>query len=85
MHAMVGHTPTPYKAQRVAHDRRSLCLVLAGAGALSAPLVATQFSQLPRWSFHYLVSLGLALINICAIASVYKFRTFEGVIPLIIY
>ncbi|RDX49324.1 MFS general substrate transporter [Lentinus brumalis] len=51
-----------------------------GAGALSAPLVATQFSQLPRWSFHYLVSLGLALINICAIASVYKFRTFEALL-----
>ncbi|RPD57708.1 MFS general substrate transporter [Lentinus tigrinus ALCF2SS1-6] len=49
-----------------------------GAGALSSPLVATQFSQMPRWSFHYLVSLGLALINVCMIASVFKFRTLEA-------
>ncbi|KIJ05092.1 Drug:H+ antiporter-1 family protein, partial [Paxillus involutus ATCC 200175] len=34
-----------------------------GAGALSSPLVATQFAQLPHWSFHYLVSLGIAVIN----------------------
>ncbi|KAF9239880.1 MFS general substrate transporter [Melanogaster broomeanus] len=34
-----------------------------GAGALSSPLVATQFAQLPHWSFHYLVSLGVAAIN----------------------
>ncbi|KAG1745199.1 MFS general substrate transporter [Suillus lakei] len=27
------------------------------AGALSSPLVATQFAQLPHWSFHYLCSL----------------------------
>ncbi|KAH7923445.1 MFS general substrate transporter [Leucogyrophana mollusca] len=34
-----------------------------GAGALSSPLVATQFAQLPRWSFHYLCSLGVASLN----------------------
>ena len=53
-------------------------MVSTGAGALSAPLVATQFSQMPRWSFHYLVSLGLAIFNVCMIASVFRFRTFDG-------
>ncbi|KAF9219515.1 MFS general substrate transporter [Gyrodon lividus] len=33
------------------------------AGALSSPIVATQFAQLPHWSFHYLVSLAVAAIN----------------------
>ncbi|KIJ59386.1 hypothetical protein HYDPIDRAFT_100851 [Hydnomerulius pinastri MD-312] len=35
----------------------------SGAGALSSPLVATQFAQLPHWSFHYLCSLGVAVLN----------------------
>ncbi|KAG1903205.1 MFS general substrate transporter [Suillus fuscotomentosus] len=38
-----------------------------GAGALSSPLVATQFAQLPHWSFHYLCSLGVAFINIVSL------------------
>ncbi|KAF7325726.1 MFS domain-containing protein [Mycena kentingensis (nom. inval.)] len=46
-----------------------------GAGALASPLVATQFSQLPRWSFHYLASLGVALVNAAFLASVFKLRT----------
>ena len=56
---------------------------LTGAGALSSPLVATQFSQMTRWSFHYLVSLGLSIINTAALVSVFKFRTQEGACPLI--
>ncbi|KAJ7867683.1 major facilitator superfamily domain-containing protein [Mycena olivaceomarginata] len=35
-----------------------------GAGALTSPLIATQFSQTQHWSFHYLVSLGLAISNV---------------------
>ncbi|KAJ7033673.1 MFS general substrate transporter [Mycena alexandri] len=34
-----------------------------GAGALCSPLVATRFAQMDHWSFHYLVSLGIAVIN----------------------
>ncbi|KAJ1311159.1 hypothetical protein OPQ81_009660 [Rhizoctonia solani] len=33
------------------------------AGAFIAPLIATQFVQIPRWSLHYLTSLGIFLIN----------------------
>ncbi|KAG9074559.1 hypothetical protein FRC06_010606 [Ceratobasidium sp. 370] len=45
-----------------------------GAGAFVAPLVATQFAQLPRWSFHYLTSLGLAVINAIALLVVFRLR-----------
>ncbi|KAH9939471.1 MFS general substrate transporter [Amylocystis lapponica] len=48
-----------------------------GLGALSAPLVATQFAQLPHWSFHYLVSLGIALSNTLLLIGVIRFRTQE--------
>ncbi|KAI0052068.1 MFS general substrate transporter [Auriscalpium vulgare] len=46
-----------------------------GAGALAAPLVATQFAQLHRWSFHYLVSLGIALSNAIILIAVFRFKT----------
>ncbi|KAJ7892856.1 MFS general substrate transporter [Mycena olivaceomarginata] len=46
-----------------------------GAGALVAPLVATQFSQLPHWSFHYLVSLGVAISNTLVLSSVFGLKT----------
>ncbi|KAF9242916.1 MFS general substrate transporter [Melanogaster broomeanus] len=47
---------------------------MAGAGALSSPLVATQFSQLHRWSFHYLTCLGLALINTFVLIFVFRLK-----------
>lgn len=40
----------------------SILHAIYGVGALCSPLVATQFSQLPHWSYHYLASLGVALI-----------------------
>ncbi|TFK72081.1 MFS general substrate transporter [Pluteus cervinus] len=51
--------------------------VYLGFGALVAPLVATQFSHLERWSFHYLISLGLALSNFAGLAMVFRFRTHD--------
>ncbi|KAH0835909.1 MFS general substrate transporter [Lanmaoa asiatica] len=45
------------------------------AGALSSPLVATQFAQLPHWSFHYLVSLCLALINTVLLIAVFRLKS----------
>ncbi|KAA1472114.1 MFS general substrate transporter [Dentipellis sp. KUC8613] len=45
-----------------------------GAGALAAPLVATQFAQLHHWSFHYLASLGVALSNALILAAVFRFK-----------
>lgn len=46
-----------------------------GAGALSSPLVATQFAQLPHWSFHYLCSLGVAFINTVLLIAVFGLKT----------
>ncbi|KAG9086157.1 hypothetical protein FS749_003879 [Ceratobasidium sp. UAMH 11750] len=45
-----------------------------GAGAFIAPLVATQFAQLPRWSFHYLTSLALALANVGTLLAAFKLK-----------
>ncbi|EIW55087.1 MFS general substrate transporter [Trametes versicolor FP-101664 SS1] len=46
-------------------------------GALSSPLVATQFSQITHWSFHYLVSLGIALSNVILLTAVFRFKDQE--------
>lgn len=50
-----------------------------GFGAFVAPLVSTQFAQpttfmLKHWSFHYLVGLGLGLVNLTTAIAVYRFR-----------
>lgn len=44
---------------------------LFGAGALVAPLISTQFSQIPKWSFYYLVLLGVALADFTSLATVF--------------
>lgn len=53
-------------------------LATSGLGAFAAPLVATQFAQIDRWSFHYLVSLGIALSNAVALAMVFRFKGQDG-------
>jgi hypothetical protein len=58
----------------------SLCTFSSGAGALSSPLVATQFAQLPRWSFHYLVSLGIACSNTALLIVVFRCKTQDGLL-----
>ncbi|KAG5642083.1 hypothetical protein DXG03_003636 [Asterophora parasitica] len=45
-----------------------------GAGALCSPLVATQFAQQKHWSFHYLTSLGLSLVNTLVLILAFKFK-----------
>ncbi|KDN39561.1 hypothetical protein RSAG8_08717, partial [Rhizoctonia solani AG-8 WAC10335] len=45
-----------------------------GAGAFIAPLIATQFAQLPKWSFHYLTSLGVSVANAIVLLVVFKLR-----------
>ncbi|KIM81491.1 hypothetical protein PILCRDRAFT_71905 [Piloderma croceum F 1598] len=46
-----------------------------GAGALTAPLVATRFAQMDRWSFHYLVSLGIAVGNTIILIIVFGLKS----------
>lgn len=49
-----------------------------GAGALASPLVATQFSQIRHWSFHYLASLGIAVCNSIILLWVFRMKTQDG-------
>lgn len=48
-----------------------------GLGAFAAPLVSTQFAQMRRWSFHYLISLGLAVLNTIIMTLVFRFRRMD--------
>lgn len=50
-----------------------------GLGAFASPLAATQFSAMhEKWSFHFLTSLGVALINFAALVAVSRFQTQDG-------
>ncbi|KAG8929861.1 hypothetical protein FRC02_004987 [Tulasnella sp. 418] len=51
-----------------------------GVGALVAPLVATQFTLLPRWSYFFFVSLGIAFISLVLSVSVFRFQRAEGLL-----
>ncbi|KAF9047600.1 MFS general substrate transporter [Panaeolus papilionaceus] len=57
------------------HDETKMGILHAayGSGALFAPLSATQFAQMEHWSFHYLVSLTLSIINTSILAIVFRF------------
>lgn len=63
---------SPYKLEtKLTHFR-------IGLGALISPLVATQFAQFNHWSFHYLVSLGLALSNVVILWVVFRLKSQDG-------
>lgn len=50
-----------------------------GIGALVSPLSATKFAaKTTHWSFHYLGSLGAALLNISLLIFVFRFRPLDG-------
>lgn len=51
---------------------------ILGLGAFTAPLVATQFADRQRWSFHYLISLGIAILEVTALSAALRFKTQEG-------
>ncbi|KAH7345202.1 MFS general substrate transporter [Rhizoctonia solani] len=57
-----------------ASAKMGLLHAVYGAGAFIAPLIATQFAQLPRWSFHYLTSLGVSVANAIVLLVVFKLR-----------
>ncbi|KII95081.1 hypothetical protein PLICRDRAFT_86494 [Plicaturopsis crispa FD-325 SS-3] len=58
-------------------ERMSILHAVYGAGALASPLVATQFAQLRHWSFHYLVSLGISLLNLVVLICVFRLKTMD--------
>ena len=55
-----------------------------GVGAFASPLVATQFSHMGNgWSFHFLTSLGVGLVNLAALVWISRFRTQDGMLLLL--
>jgi fucose permease len=50
-----------------------------GCGALVAPLSATYFAQsTTNWTYHYLISLSLAVSNMLILAGVFRFQSQDG-------
>ena len=50
-----------------------------GLGAVCSPLAATQFAQMAkRWSFHFLISLGLAIVNTIILFVVFRLKKSDG-------
>ncbi|KAJ3505313.1 hypothetical protein NLJ89_g7482 [Agrocybe chaxingu] len=45
-----------------------------GCGALFAPLFATPLSQTKHWSYHYLISFALSIVNVVILAVVFRFK-----------
>lgn len=43
-----------------------------------SPLAATQFAQLPRWSFHFLCSCGIAVLNTLFLLVIFRGKTQDG-------
>lgn len=56
----------------------SALLDSTGLGAFSAPFAATHFAQVRRWSFHYLLSVAIAVLNTILVAVVFRGRRQEG-------
>lgn len=54
---------------------------LYGTGAMCAPLVSTQFARLQRWSFVYLVHIGIMFTNAVFETPAFRFRSQEGKFP----
>lgn len=52
-----------------------------GVGAMCAPLVSTQFARLQRWSFVYLVHIGITFVNAVLEVLAFRFRSQDGASP----
>ena len=52
--------------------------IMLDLGAFTSPLVATQFTQLRHWSFHYIVSLGIATCNTLVLCLIFGTKTLDG-------
>jgi len=48
-----------------------------GLGAFASPLAATYFSNTKHWSFHFLISTGIALSNIVTLGLAFKLKRAE--------
>ena len=51
-----------------------------GLGAMIAPFAATEFAKMARnWSFHFVVSVGLAAVNTIILLLVFRGKHQDGV------
>ncbi|KAK7676661.1 hypothetical protein QCA50_020405 [Cerrena zonata] len=66
-----------YVSSLKSSSRMGLLQALYGLGAFAAPLVSTQFAQITHWSYHYLVSLGLSVVNTMLLILVFRFKRQE--------
>ncbi|KAI0767878.1 MFS general substrate transporter [Irpex lacteus] len=60
-----------------AETKMGVMHAIYGVGALIAPISATQFSGMHRWSFQYLISLGIALIDMLLLFTVFRGKRQE--------
>ncbi len=62
------------------HVSTKICLLHAtyGFGALVAPLISTQFAEQKHWSFHYMISCALYILNTTMIWFVFRGRRQDG-------
>ncbi|KAH9847463.1 MFS general substrate transporter [Lenzites betulinus] len=63
------------------HVSTKICLLHAtyGFGALVAPLISTQFAEQKHWSFHYMISAALYILNTTMIWFVFRGKRQEEV------
>ncbi|KAI0701345.1 MFS general substrate transporter [Cytidiella melzeri] len=60
-----------------AETKMGILHAVYGVGALIAPLSATQFANMSRWSFQYLISLGIAFLNTVLLIAVFRGKRQE--------
>ncbi|KAI0631012.1 MFS general substrate transporter [Trametes polyzona] len=66
--------------KRSSHTKMGFLHGSYGLGALVSPLVATQFAQsATHWSFHYLISMGLYIVNTFVLWTVFRGRLQQEV------
>ncbi|GJJ15711.1 hypothetical protein Clacol_009989 [Clathrus columnatus] len=51
-----------------------------GFGGFTAPLIATQFADIRRWSLYYCSSLGLSIFTFIVLALVFKFQSQDDLL-----
>jgi hypothetical protein len=64
------------------YGMNTLCYLLVthiseGLGAFTSPWVATQFSTMSHFTYHYFVSAGVAIVNIAYTLAIFRLRTQE--------
>lgn len=59
-------------------ERLRVILIVVGVGALVAPLISTQFSQITYWSFHYFILVGVSVVDLVTVACVFKGKEYDG-------